>query len=91
MNAIDYCTSWELKIRMINRMNEVLLYDQSRETQMMNALGGEYQKLNSFYGTASFYINDFNKELLEYLKANRHYVSDYKERDNQYRVSFLRK
>ena len=61
----------------------------AKETQMLNALGEEYLKLNTFYGAASFDINDANRELLDYLKAHRHYVSDYKEKDNQFRVSFL--
>lgn len=91
LEAINYCNIWDLQIRSINRINQVLPYDRPRESQMLQALGGEYLKLNSFYGAASFDINDANRELLDYLKTHRHYVSDYKEKDNQFRVSFLRK
>lgn len=87
--AINYCTIWDLQIRSINRINQVLSYNKVQETQMLQALGGEYLKLNTFYGAASFDINDANRELLDYLKTHRHYVSDYKEKDNQLRVSFL--
>ena len=89
LNALTYCTSWDLKIRTINRVNQILSYDRSREIQMMEALGNEYLKLNTTYGSASFDINDHNRELLEYLKLHRHFVSDYKEKDNQFKVSFL--
>ena len=78
-----------MQIRSINRINQVLSYNKTQETQMLQALGGEYLKLNTFYGAASFDINDANRELLDYLKTHRHYVSDYKEKDNQFRVSFL--
>ena len=91
LEAINYCNIWDLQIRSINRINQVLPYDRPQESQMLQALGGEYLKLNSFYGAASFDINDANRELLDYLKTHRHYVSDYKEKDNQFRVSFLRK
>lgn len=87
--AINYCNIWDLQIRSINRINQVLSYNKTQETQMLQALGGEYLKLNTFYGAASFDINDANRELLDYLKTHRHYVSDYKEKDNQFRVSFL--
>lgn len=87
--AINYCNIWDLQIRSINRINQVLSYNKTQETQMLQALGGEYLKLNTFYGAASFDINDANRELLNYLKTHRHYVSDYKEKDNQFRVSFL--
>lgn len=91
LEAINYCNIWDLQIRSINRINQVLPYDRPQESQMLQALGGEYLKLNSFYGAASFDINNANRELLDYLKTHRHYVSDYKEKDNQFRVSFLRK
>lgn len=87
--AINYCNIWDLQIRSINRINQVLSYNKTQETQMLQALGGEYLKLNTFYGAASFDINDANRELLDYLKTHRHYVSDYKEKNNQFRVSFL--
>lgn len=89
LDAINYCTIWGLQIRSINRINQVLSYNKVQETQMLQALGGEYLKLNTFYGAASFDINDANRELLDYLKTHRHYVSDYKVKDNQFRVSFL--
>ena len=56
---------------------------------MIASLGGEYLKLNTTYGTASFDINEHNRELLSFLKSNRHFVSEFKERDNQFKVSFL--
>ena len=89
INAINLCTSWELKIRSINRINQILTYSKSRETQMIASLGGEYLKLNTTYGAASFDINEHNRELLSFLKSNRHFVSEFKERDNQFKVSFL--
>ena len=55
---------------------------------MIQALGGEYLKLNTFYGSASFDINDYNKELLNYLQTKHHYVSKIKEVNNQFKVSF---
>ena len=64
--------------------------DSMREaTQMIASLGGEYLKLNTTYGAASFDINEHNRELLSFLKSNRHFVSEFKERDNQFKVSFL--
>ena len=89
INAINLCTSWELKIRSINRINQILTYSRSREAQMVASLGGEYLKLNTTYGAASFDINEHNRELLSFLKSNRHFVSEFKERDNQFKVSFL--
>jgi hypothetical protein len=89
LDAINLCTHWELKIRTINRINQILTYNRSRETQMIASLGGEYLKLNTTYGAASFDINEHNRELLSFLKSNRHFVSEFKERDNQFKVSFL--
>ena len=91
LDAIKYCTSWELKIKTINRINQILPYNKERETKMIEALGGGYPRLNKLYGHTYFDVNKYNEELLEYLKNNGHNVSDYypdKENNQRYKVTF---
>lgn len=91
LDAIKYCTSWELKIKTINRINQILPYNKGRETKMIEALGGGYPRLNKLYGHTYFDVNKYNEELLEYLKNNGHNVSDYypdKENNQRYKVTF---
>lgn len=81
--------SWRDKITLINLVNAYYGYDKSQEKTMLESLGGMYLKLNSLYGRAHFDINEENRQLLNYLKEHKHYVSNVTEEDGQLRVSFL--
>lgn len=81
--------SWRDKITLINMVNSYYGYDKNQEKTMLESLGGMYLKLNSLYGRAHFDINEENRQLLNYLKEHKHYVSNVYEEDGQFRVSFL--
>ena len=52
----------------------------------LNALGGVYKEIAVQKGTRpKMMVNDFNKELLQYLERVE-FISSYKEKDNMYRV-----
>ena len=80
--------SWESKIKLINKCNEVWTYDLERENKLLDGLGDEYHKLTYARGWASFDINEHNKTLLDYLKGKGHYISRVEEKDGQYYVTF---
>ena len=80
--------SWESKIKLINKCNEVWTYDLERENKLLDGLGDEYHKLTYARGWASFDINEHNKSLLDYLKGKGHYISRVEEKDGQYYVTF---
>lgn len=91
LDAINYCSSWEITIKTINRINQILPYNKDRETKMIEALGGGYPRLNRLYGHTYFDVNKYNEELLEYLKNKGHNVSDYypdKDNNQRYKVTF---
>ena len=84
--------SWRVKISLINKINAVKEYNESRETRMINSLGEEYLPLNSYYGTCELEDNSENKELLQYLKSNKHYVHNfYPKGDGSLKVTFMHK
>lgn len=80
--------SWESKIKLINKCNEVWTYDLERENKLLDGLGDEYHKLTYARGWASFDINEHNKTLLDYLKGQGHYISRVEEKEGQYYVTF---
>ena len=80
--------SWESKIKLINKCNEVWSYDLERENKLLDGLGDEYHKLTYARGWASFDINEHNKTLLDYLKGKGHYISKVEEKKGQYYVTF---
>lgn len=80
---------WAEKISLINQINAVFEYDKDRETRMINALDGGYPQLNSYYGSIALEANSQNRELLEYLAANGHYVNRfYPQEDGRLKVTF---
>lgn len=82
---------WLEKITLINKINAHFEYDRERETKMINALDGGYPQLNSYYGTIALDANPQNKELLEFLVANGHYVNRfYLQEDGRLKVTFKR-
>lgn len=80
--------SWEQKITLINKCNVAWGYDLERENKMLNSLGGGYRRLTYPRGWAEFDINDYNRELLEYLKVHEHYISKVEEKEGKYYVTF---
>ncbi len=80
--------SWEQKINLINKCNAAWVYDHDTENKMLNALGGEYDKLTYARGWANYDIRPENWELLDYLKSHGHYVNKFDEKDGQYYVTF---
>lgn len=79
---------WDLKIRLINKCNDTWTYHLETENKMLKALGGEYDKLTYARGWANFDINENNTRLLEYLKAEGHYISKIDPKNGQYHVTF---
>lgn len=81
--------SWFDKISLINKINAVWEYDKERETSMINALGGGYLQLNTYYGVIALDNNPQNEELLHFLAANGHYVNRfYPQGDGRLKVTF---
>lgn len=84
-------SGWYDKISLINNINAKEVYDKGRETRMINALGGGYPQLNSYYGSLALDNNPQNKSLLDYLVANEHYVHRfYLQEDGRLKVTFKR-
>ena len=63
-------------------------YDVETENKLLNSLGGGYVRFAYPRGWANLDINQYNKSLIEYLKAKKHYISKVEERDGQYYVTF---
>lgn len=80
--------SWEPKITLINKCNAAWGYDLERENTMLNSLGGGYRRLTYPRGWAEFDINDYNRELLDYLKEHEHYISKVEEKEGKFYVTF---
>ncbi len=81
--------SWELKIKLINKCNEMWEYNRETENKMLKeGLGGEYEKLTYARGWAKFDINEENRTLLEFLKSKGHYISKIDPQEGQYYVTF---
>jgi hypothetical protein len=84
-------SGWHDKISLINNINAKWEYKEPREIRMINALGGGYPQLNSYYGAIALDNNPQNRELLEYLVANEHYVHRfYPQEDGRLKVTFKR-
>ena len=68
--------SWFIKISIINKVNATMPYNRTLEKALLETLGGEYLKLNkASHLIANFEGNYQNRELLNFLKMNKHYVS----------------
>lgn len=91
INALDMCndkTGWKEKIDLINRINEALPYDETRETALLHSLGGEYLNLSTYRGVSHFDDNEENHKLLYFLLKNGHYVSKIKQEEGSLKVTF---
>lgn len=91
INALDKCndkTGCKQKIDLINRINEVMPYDEIREKALLQSLGGEYLNLSSYRGVSHFDDNEENRKLLYYLWDKGHYVSKIKEDNGSLKVTF---
>ena len=73
---------WFVKIALINKINAFAGYEIERVTKMINALGGGYVELNSYYGAIALDDNPQNRELLQFLVENGHYVNKFYPRDD---------
>lgn len=94
VNAIEGYSEygdWFVKIALINKINAYAGYDKERVTRMLNALGGGYVELNTYFGTIALDDNSQNRELLEFLVENGHYVNRFYARDDgKLKVTFKR-
>ena len=82
---------WFVKIALINKINAFAGYEKERVTKMINALGGGYVVLNSYYGSIALDDNPQNRELLIFLVENGHYVNRFYLRDDgKLKVTFKR-
>lgn len=91
INALDMSndkTGWKQKIDLINRINKVMPYNETREKALLHSLGGEYLNLNSYRGVSHFDDNEENRKLLYYLWDKGHYVSKIKEDNGSLKVTF---
>ena len=88
LNIYQEQHSWETKIELVNRCNATWTYDVETENKLLNSLGGGYVRFAYPRGWANLDINQYNKSLIEYLKAKKHYISKVEERDGQYYVTF---
>ena len=91
INALDMSndkTGWKQKIDLINRINEVMPYNETREKALLHSLGGEYLNLSSYRGVSHFDDNEENRKLLYYLLDKGHYVSKIKEDNGSLKVTF---
>ena len=94
VNAIEGYSEegdWFVKIALINSINAFAGYDKDRVTRMLNALGGGYVELNSYFGVIALDNNAQNRELLDFLVKNEHYVNRfYPREDGKLKVTFKR-
>lgn len=91
LEGYNEVSGWLDKITLINIINAREEYKEPREIRMINALGGGYPQLNSYYGAIALDNNPQNQELLEYLVANGHYVHRfYPQEDGRLKVTFKR-
>ena len=82
---------WYEKISLINKINGLFEYDEEREKKMINALGGGYLPLNTYYGAITLDNNPQNFALLKYLVENNHFVNRfYLQDDDRLKVTFKR-
>ena len=81
-------SEWHLKISLLNLVNRNVKYNKDNTTRMINALGGQYLKLNTYRGNTYFDNNVENRELLKFLKENQHYVNNIKDEGYRLKVTF---
>lgn len=85
--------SWRIHISLVNQINRVHPYNRELEAQLVSTIGEHYENLNILYNREKeFDINHENEELLEYLKVNKHYVSNVSKTDKgKFYVTFRHK
>lgn len=76
----------EEKIRTFISLTEKENAEEETAKTFLNALGGKYQEIAAQKGLRpKLSINDYNKELLQYLERTN-FISSFKEQDNHYQV-----
>lgn len=88
LNCYQGFESWRTKITLVNKCNEIWIYEPELENKLLNGLGGEYHKLTYNSGMACFDTNEQNFILLNYLKRSGHYISKVEEKESLYYVTF---